>query len=162
MRRRSLLTVSAAAVGGFLAGCLGDEIEEGETIEVRGTEVPLLSTQRAFDWYDAGELLVLDARSESEWEQLRIADAELSPHPDGLDRDDPTEAVEADTRIMTYCVCPHTLAGSRAATLIDEGFDSVYALDEGLQDWVEKGHPIEGTGVNDSVENVEVPEPEYH
>lgn len=161
MRRRTLLTLTGTAMAGTVAGCLGDEETNG-TLDVGGTDVPLVSTDQAYEWYSEGDLLVLDARSVSEWEAVRIVDAEPSPAADGLDEGDPTEAVDRGTRILTYCVCPHTLAGQRGASLIDDGFTDVHALDEGLQDWIEEGYPTEGEDVTSPTEGTTIPEPDYH
>ncbi|MCU4925471.1 rhodanese-like domain-containing protein [Halobacteria archaeon AArc-dxtr1] len=127
----------------------GDTDENGyETYSVWGTEVPLAPTEDVFQWYeDDEELVVVDTRSEDAYEELRIPGALLSPAPEGVDVDDPLEDVANDARIVTYCVCPHTLAGNRAADLIEDGYTDVYALKEGLQEWVDRGYPVEGTDV---------------
>lgn len=164
MNRRSLLAASVGVLAsGTAAGCLGGVVEEGDgQLDVGGTSVPLASTETAADWFDSGDLLVLDARGESEWEEIRIAGAEWSPARDGRESNDPTEGVAANTHILTYCVCPHTLAGQRGAALIEDGYTDVYALDEGLDDWIDQGHPIEGTDVNESGEAMSVPTARYH
>ena len=160
MRRRSFLGL---ALAGTVAGCLGDSVEESDDyLDVNGTSVPLVSTDTAAEWYDSDDLLVLDARNEDAWEEVRIAGAKSSPSPNGHDEDDPTDTVASDTRILTYCVCPHTLAGQRGASLIDDGFTDVYALDEGLEEWIEQGHPIEGTDVSEPTEQTVVPTSDYH
>ncbi|PSP27284.1 hypothetical protein BRC65_06670 [Halobacteriales archaeon QH_2_65_14] len=81
-------------------------------------------------------------------EEVRIAGAVFSPAPDGLPEDDPLDALTEDTRIVTYCPCPHTLSTNRAASLIENGYTDVYALKEGIREWVDRGYPLEGTEVN--------------
>ncbi|MDQ2048948.1 rhodanese-like domain-containing protein [Natronolimnohabitans sp. A-GB9] len=124
--------------------------EDGyETYDVNGTAVPLAPTDDVFEWYeDDDELIVVDARSETAYERVHIRGAVVSPAPDGRETDDPLDDVPTDARIVTYCPCPHTLAGHRAASLIEDGYTEVYALKEGLQEWIDRGHPIEGTDVN--------------
>lgn len=161
MRRRTLLAVTGGTLLGSTAGCLGGDAGENGTISVDGTSVPLVSVADAIDWYEDDDLLVLDARSQREWEEVRIAGAEWSPAPDGRDND-PTAGVAGDGQVLTYCVCPHLLAGQRAASLIEAGFESVYALDEGLNEWIEQGYPLEGTEVTGSTASIDVREPDYH
>lgn len=163
MRRRSLLATVGTGLATTFAGCFGTPVEEDEEhLDVGGTTVPLTSTATAVEWYESGDLLVLDARSQSEWEDVRIAGSEWSPATDGRDENDPTEGLDSDTRILTYCRCPHTLAGRRGAALIEGGFTAVSALDEGLDDWVDQDHPIEGTDVAESNEQTVIPPSEYH
>lgn len=178
MRRRRLLAALGGSGVLTLAGCVGDDdADQGTSVDheddypndvddsngertddtdengyelysVGGTEVPLAPTADVYGWYEADAAVFVDARNEDAYEELRIEGAVLSPAPDGRGSDDPLEEVETDARVVTYCVCPHTLAGSRGASLIDEGYTDVYALDEGLQEWVDQGYPIEGTDVS--------------
>lgn len=144
MHRRAVLGAAATTFGVGLVGCLGDDTNH---YTVRGVDVPLVAVADAIEWYEAGDTTFLDARPNREhYEELRIEDAEFSPEPDGLPEDDPAAALDLDDRIVTYCVCPHAQAGSRAATLIEEDYTAVYALDEGLEEWYEQGHPIAGSG----------------
>ena len=169
MRRRLVITTACGLLASGLSGCLGDADsddtndfdhgdydvdDEGEvtgtddngydTYRVDGQDVPLVPTDDAYDWYENDEeALFVDTRIEEQFEELRIAGAVFSPAADGLDTDDPVEDVGKDTKIVTYCVCPHTLAGSRGASLMANGYTNVYALDEGLQDWADRGYPLE-------------------
>lgn len=161
MKRREVLVGASACLAVGTAGCslLGDE----DVLDVDGIEVPLVGTDAAADWFHAEESTVfLDARSRSEYESLRIEGAKHSVSPDGLPEDDPTEELAEDTRIVTYCVCPHTLAGRRGASLIEDGFTDVHALDEGLQHWLDEGHPVEGTDAMSEMTSEDLPEPAYH
>jgi len=117
---------------------------------VGGTEVPLAPIDDVYEWYQNDDDLVMgDARtSRRVYEEVRIAGAVFSPAPDGLPEDDPLDALAEDTRIVTYCPCPHTLSTNRAASLIENGYTDVYALKEGIREWVDRGYPLEGTEVN--------------
>ncbi len=143
MHRRVVLGSLATLVGVPMAGCLGDSSGRDQ-VTVDGTDVPLVPVDEAIEWHGDGETLFLDARPRG-YEDMHIEGAEFSPYPDGLPEDDPTEGIDQDTRIVTYCVCPHAQSSRRAASLIDEGFTDVYALDEGLEGWYEAGYPVEGT-----------------
>ena len=146
MNRRHLL----AAVGGLglsaLAGCLGDE--EYETYTYEGVDVPLVPVDDVYDWYDAGEAVMVDVQHEEMYERLRIENALLSPAPNGRETDDPLDALDRDERIVLYCTCPHSLAGMRGSALIDDGYTAVYALKEGLHEWRDRGYPVAGTDVS--------------
>ena len=175
MRRRNLLGVGVAVVGASVGGCLdaiggddapsadgddgsqtgGDDDGSGdtayETLSVGGQSVPLVPTADAHAWFAEDAARFVDARSREEYDHVRIDGAVHSPAADGLPEDDPTEAWPADERVVTYCVCPHSLAGRRAASLLDDGFAAVYALDEGLQEWIDRGHPTAGEGADASL-----------
>lgn len=142
MHRRVVLGGVATLVGVPLAGCLGDN-SDGDHVTVNGTDVPLVPVDEAVEWHGDGETLFLDARPRG-YEDMHIEGAEHSEYPDGFS-DDPTDGIDEDTRIVTYCVCPHAQSSRRAASLIEEGFTEVYALDEGLEGWYEADYPVEGT-----------------
>jgi len=165
MNRRQFIAVASVGTVG-LAGCLGDDAgddvelvddyhveDDGEVngtdengyemYEIGGEAVPLAPTTDVYEWYEAGDVSFADARDADAYDELRIEGAVLSPAPDGQSSSDPLADLSTGERIVTYCVCPHTLAGQRGASLIAAGYTEVYALDEGLQEWVDRGHPIE-------------------
>lgn len=126
----------------------GTENENGyELYRTEGQEVPLAPTADAYEWYANDDVVVADARSELRYEEVHIVDAYWSPARDGQETDDPLETLPKDTRILTYCACPHHLSGLRAVSLIEDGYTEVYALDNGIQDWVDKGYPVAGSEV---------------
>ena len=119
-----------------------------ETYATNGQEIPMAPTSDVYEWYTDDELVIVDARSAEDYEEVHVRGAVSSPAYGEPATDDPLAGVETDTRIVTYCTCPRTLSGHRAAELRDEGYTDVYLLADGLQDWAEKGHPIDGTAVN--------------
>lgn len=114
-----------------------------ETMTVEGIEVPLVPNDDAFEWFGDPETVFVDTRTREEYERARIAGAVFSPAPDGLSSDDPVDELSTDTRIVTYCACPRTLAGLRAASLLRDGYEHTYALAQGIPRWDEAGYPIE-------------------
>ncbi|WP_312910807.1 rhodanese-like domain-containing protein [Natronosalvus caseinilyticus] len=156
MRRRTVLeAVGIASISG-LSGCLGSILEdedspggdattdEGyETESQGGQTVPLVPLEDAYEWYEADEAEFLDTRGAGQYGASHIEGAHLSTAPDGVE-DDPTTEWSEDTRIVTYCGCPHSLAVLRASELLANGFENVYALDEGYNGWTDAGYPIEG------------------
>ncbi|ELY62099.1 rhodanese-like domain-containing protein [Natronolimnohabitans innermongolicus] len=122
---------------------------EYETYTVGEIDVPLAPTTDVADWYENdNDLIIVDARSRTAYDQLHIDGAVSSPAPDGRSTDDPLADVATDTRIVTYCPCPYVLAGQRAASLIEDGYTEVYALKEGVQEWIDRDYPIDGTAGN--------------
>ena len=157
--RRQLL--AACGVGGIVAGAavydqfLTDDAEPAnefgyDTIPNDGVEVPLVPNEDAVEWFDDSDTVFVDARDETAFENARIEGALLSPAPAGQPEDDPVAELDTDTRIVTYCVCPHHLATLRGATLIREGYVHTYALDEGFAPWQDEGHPVEGEDAGQS------------
>lgn len=169
MNRRQFLAVGSTAVVATVAGCLGGDGGQGdgygpepesepedrsidttayETQTFEGVEVPLAPIEDVFYWYQRQEARVADARGSNQYENAHIAGAPLSPAPDG-GSDDPIADWDTDDRIVTYCGCPHHLSGLRAASLIDDGYEEVYALDDGFQAWINSGYPLEGSEVSE-------------
>ncbi|AGN00832.1 hypothetical protein L593_04405 [Salinarchaeum sp. Harcht-Bsk1] len=113
-----------------------------ERLEVRGQQVPLVPIDVAYPWYLRQETRIVDARSLTAYERSHVAGAVLSPAPMGYRNDDPTSDWPNADRIVTYCTCPHHLSSSRAAGLLEQGFENVYALDEGFGPWYDRGYPV--------------------
>ncbi|WP_254532202.1 rhodanese-like domain-containing protein [Natrinema gelatinilyticum] len=170
MNRRTFLAASGTGILGGVAGCLdgnstgndsdgyGPEPETEpdersidtssyETQTFEGVEVPLAPIDDIFYWYQRQEARVVDARGSAQYKKAHIAGAPLSTAPDGVS-DDPVSDWSKDDRIVTYCGCPHHLSGLRAASLIDNGYEEVYALDEGFGAWIDSGYPLEGSEVS--------------
>lgn len=168
MQRRSFLTAAAPSTSA-LAGCLGGDSGSGtpsdgdgttptstdastgsfERKEVEGEMVPLVPVDVTREWYAAGSATFADARGEGQYEQAHIEGAVWSPAPDGRG-DDPLEALATDERIVCYCGCPHHLSSLRAASLTEDGYESVYVIDEGFFEWADRGYPVAGTEVEGS------------
>ena len=146
MNRRAFLAGGAAAVIGGVAGCLGGSKYATKTFD--GTAVPLAPIDDVYGWYKDDDAKFADARGASQYKRAHITGAVLSTAPPHTPADDPVADWSKDQRIVTYCACPHHLSGLRAAKLIDNGYEEVYALDEGFQAWLDNGYPVEGTAVS--------------
>ncbi|AEH36095.1 rhodanese-like domain-containing protein [Halopiger xanaduensis] len=173
MNRRTFLALGGVTALGSVAGCLGGngnntdgsgadgygpepesmpeersiDTDSYETATFDGVEVPLAPIEDVYYWYRRQEARVADARGSDQYEQAHIAGAPLSSAPDGVSND-PIADWPTDDRIVTYCGCPHHLSGLRAASLIDNGYEEVYAIDEGFQAWIDNGYPLEGSEVS--------------
>lgn len=117
------------------------------TRPTRGVSVPLAPTNVVYDWYRNREARFADARGKKQYKKAHIKGAVLSPAPNGQTSNDPVENWPKSDRIVTYCRCPHHLSSLRAATLINQGYERVYALDKGFDHWSEKGYPVAGSNV---------------
>ncbi|MFC4540863.1 rhodanese-like domain-containing protein [Halosolutus amylolyticus] len=176
MNRRTFLAIGGAATLGGVAGCLGSDdsdpdgygpepetvpeersIDTGsyQTQTFEGVTVPLAPIDDVFYWYQRQEARIADARGSDQYEQAHIVGAPLSPAPDG-EGGDSLDDWDTDDRIVTYCGCPHHLSGLRAAWLIDEGYEEVYALDEGFGAWIDRGYPLAGSAVSAERETYEI------
>ena len=119
------------------------------TRDVNGetAEVSLVPVEDAYYWYARQEARFVDARSETGYDVSHIFGSVLSPAPDGR-RLDPTADWDRSDRVVTYCHCPHHLSSLRAASLLEAGFENVYAIDEGFQGWLDRNYPLAGADTN--------------
>lgn len=70
--------------------------------------------------------------------------AVLSTAPDGLETNDPIVTWPKADRIVCYCACPNHMSSLRAASLLSQGYQEVYALKEGYLEWQEREYPMAG------------------
>lgn len=177
--RRRFLGAGVAAIGGLsaLSGCLGggggdgdpgddsyadgyppeqgstpDERDVDEssfrTLDVEGTAVPAVPLDVAYYWFQRREARFADARGQRSFDQSHVLGAVLSPAPDGNDGDPVADWPQGD-RVVCYCGCPHHLSSLRAASLIENGYEHVYVIDEGFWAWHEAGYPMAGSEVTE-------------
>jgi rhodanese-related sulfurtransferase len=118
-----------------------------ETTSGNTVEVPLIPIEDAYYMYARHNARFVDSRSETGYEVQHIFGSVLSPAPDGR-RSDPTSDWGKQESVITYCHCPHHLSTLRAADLIDEGFENVYAIDQGFQAWLDRNYPLAGSDTN--------------
>lgn len=128
-----------------------------DTVETYGIQVPLVPADVAYNWFQRREARFADARYVKQYTTSHVVGAVLSPAPNGsipenaesgFERDgDPVADWPEGDRIVTYCGCPHHLSSQRAATLLDSGYESVYAIDEGFfEGWQNQDRPTTGGG----------------
>lgn len=103
----------------------------------RGQLVPMAQVKRALD--EKRRIILVDARSPSDWGQLRIPGAIPLPYYDlsGIDR-----LPKDGTWIVAYCACPHHLSGIVVEALRERGYEHAAVLDEGILAWQQAGYPI--------------------
>jgi cytochrome c oxidase cbb3-type subunit 3/ubiquinol-cytochrome c reductase cytochrome c subunit len=99
-----------------------------------------ISTEELAAAYEEGAAMVLaDARPPSDYVLGHISGAVSVPF---FEVENYLEQLPKDRWIVAYCACPHAESGVVADALEAEGFSQVKVLNEGYDDWVEKGHPI--------------------
>jgi cytochrome c oxidase cbb3-type subunit 3/ubiquinol-cytochrome c reductase cytochrome c subunit len=82
---------------------------------------------------------ILDARAPSDYAREHITGAVSVPFYDPAPY---FEGLPKDAWLVCYCACPHAESGQLAQKLMAQGFKKVTVLDEGLNVWRSKGHPI--------------------
>lgn len=118
------------------------------TVDVEGTAVPLAPLDVAYYWFQRREARFADARGQRQYDRSHVLGAVLSTAPDGVDGD-PVAGWPTGDRIVCYCGCPHHLSSLRAATLLQNGYEEVYVIDEGFWAWHDQGYPMAGANVTE-------------
>ena len=103
--------------------------------------------------YKAGQkMIIIDARPPSDWMRSHITGAVSIPYHDMKRLDE----IPKDVWVVAYCACPHHLSGIVVDELRKRGHKKAVVLDEGINDWHRKGHPMT------VAEGVQPPTPEDH
>lgn len=118
-----------------------------ETVDRDGIAVPLAPIEAVYYWYARGEARFVDTRGATSYNRSHIYGAVLSTAPDGLKTDDPVAAWPKTDRIVCYCACPNHMSSLRAASLLTQGYEEVYAIKEGYVEWQEQEYPMAGDNV---------------
>lgn len=113
------------------------ELRDGRFVSAEQVNRALAAKQR---------LIVVDARTPSDWVQFHIPGAISFPYyakPE-LDR-----IPNDGTWVVAYCACPHHASGEVVDALRAANYPKTAVLDEGILGWRNLGYPLEG----ESVEN---------
>jgi len=109
-------------------------------------DVKLVPIDVAYYWYVNGDARFVDARSKSEYDTSHVLGAVNSPAGnEKVEGDDPESSWPKSDRIVAYCACPHHLSSLRASTLQKNGYEEVYAIDEGYTEWRNRDYPMSGS-----------------
>ena len=88
---------------------------------------------------------VFDVRSKESYAQSHVRNAVSMPYGQFEPPDVAAlKQMSLDTPIVTYCGCPHHLAGLAADRLIEWGYREVRVLYEGYWHWKDSQYPIAG------------------
>lgn len=106
------------------------ELRDGRFVSIDKVKEALDKKQR---------LIILDARSPSDWLTLHITGSISTPYYDPKSLDDiPNDG----TWIIAYCACPHHVSGEVVDQLRKRGYKHTAVLDEGIYAWQHKGYPV--------------------
>jgi cytochrome c oxidase cbb3-type subunit 3/ubiquinol-cytochrome c reductase cytochrome c subunit len=90
-------------------------------------------------------LVIIDARSPSDWIQFHVPGAVPVPYYDTAK----LERIPNDgTWVIAYCACPHHASGEVVDALRRRNYPHTAVLDEGILFWRKAGYPIEGEAVD--------------
>jgi mono/diheme cytochrome c family protein/rhodanese-related sulfurtransferase len=89
-------------------------------------------------------MIIIDARSPSDWIQFRIPGAVPIPYYDTAKLD---RIPNDGTWVVAYCACPHHASGEVVDALRRRGFTRTAVIDEGILHWRQKGYPLAGEAV---------------
>ncbi len=94
-------------------------------------------------------MVLIDARSPSDWLQFHIPGAVPIPYYDTAK----LERIPNDgTWVIAYCACPHHASGEVVDALRRRNYPHTAVLDEGILFWRKTGYPVEGEAVERTVE----------
>lgn len=114
----------------------------GLSMQSTETATPVISQDEVLELIDSGdEVLILDVRTQREFDDGRVPGAVLIPHTELMDRFD--EIAEfMDKPVVVYCE-----AGGRAGRaeneLSEAGFTNLLHLEGDMRAWKANGRPLE-------------------
>ncbi len=90
---------------------------------------------------DTEDVILLDVRTEEEYDSAHIEEATLIPVAELSNR---TEELNKSKKIVVYCRSGHRSA-TASGILIEDGFKRVYNVLGGINEWEERGYPVVNT-----------------
>jgi rhodanese-related sulfurtransferase len=87
---------------------------------------------------EKSDLVILDVRTQSEFNDGHIEGAILIPHFELADR---LDELDSENEILVYC-----RTGNRSSTAYEilktNGFDKLYHMNDGITSWISDGYPV--------------------
>lgn len=87
---------------------------------------------------DKPDLVILDVRTQSEYDDGHIEGALLIPNTELSER---LDELNKSDEIIVYCRTGNRSSGS-VVVLKDAGFSKIYHLSEGITSWIREGYPV--------------------
>jgi rhodanese-related sulfurtransferase len=120
-------------------------IADAEAFRVR-TDAEFMAAEDAFQLFDAGEAIFIDARDQAIFATRHIEGAMNLP-PSREVAQDIASLSAADPQIVVYASREsQRQAGVVADKLLETGFTKVFILHGGLEGWVDRGFPVATSG----------------
>jgi rhodanese-related sulfurtransferase len=90
---------------------------------------------------------VFDVRARASFDESHIKNSLSMPYGQFEQKDlDAVDGLAKNSQVITYCGCPHHLAGLAADQLISFGYDNVRVLYEGFWHWKDNNMPLARKG----------------
>ena len=89
-------------------------------------------------------LVIIDARTPSDWIQFHIPGSVPIPY---YDADKLARVPNDGTWVIAYCACPHHASGEVVDALRKKNYPNTAVLDEGILFWKDRGYPLAGEAV---------------
>ncbi len=87
---------------------------------------------------DKPELVILDVRTQSEYDDGHIEGAILIPNTELSDR---LNELDKGDELLVYCRTGNR-SGQAIAILEDAGFTKIYHMNDGISAWISEGYPV--------------------
>jgi cytochrome c oxidase cbb3-type subunit III len=89
-------------------------------------------------------IVIIDARSPSDWIQYHIPGALSVPYHD---REQLERVPNDGTWVVAYCACPHHASGEVVDALRAKKYANTAVMDEGILFWKDRGYPLVGEAI---------------
>lgn len=146
---RTVLLALAIAPTILLAGCGDPEGNSSETGRARpASPEPTFQTVEVDDVaeeVEAGEVLLVDVRTDEEWQAGRAARAMHVPLDEVEERLDEIDRAAGDRPVAFICRSGRRSAEA-AGIAVGAGIEEVVNVDGGMQAWVDEGLPLDPAG----------------
>ena len=87
---------------------------------------------------DKPDLVILDVRTQAEYDEGHIEGAILIPNTEISDR---LDELDDNDELLVYC-----RTGNRSSQAVeileDAGFDKIYHMNDGISKWISEGYPV--------------------
>lgn len=98
-----------------------------------------ISSEKAWNIInDKPELVILDVRTQAEYDDGHLEGAILIPHTELADR---LDELNKSDELLVYC-----RTGNRSSVAVgilkDAGFTKIYHLSNGITEWISEGYPV--------------------
>ena len=117
-------------------------------INVKAQSITPITVHEAYDMINNNtlypDLIILDVRSEAEYNTSHICNATLMPSTE-LESMISVLMPFNDTEIIVYCLSGGRSAGA-SQTLVNHGFTKVFNMLEGISGWISAGYEVCPTG----------------
>ena len=124
-------TAILAVVGAVYTPTLMNWGDDGEYGDVTVEEASILIG-------DKPDLVILDVRTQAEYDTGHIEGAILIPNTELSDR---LDELDDSDELLVYCRTGNRSSGA-VEILDDAGFNKIYHMNDGISTWISEGYPV--------------------